>query len=279
MSLGYYTSGGDWFPLQWARYLIPLFALCIPLLWIAMAYLLRPPNRKVGIAWTGIAALLLVGSFLLPSRYPSQYYVTLFHDMVKSVDRWERIDRLAVLGQWLGKTLPPAATIASSELATVMYYAERDMVALLGVGSPYGAKTALQPLLSSPIVGKRRFPEVIERTRPDAIVLYEPISSTGYDRDRQLYIDVLKANLFGPAHVDINYYFAGRPEALTKLGYRHVTVAVDQYIVSYWVSDSAFAPHMAALAALGAVADGSLSFDYRVSSNHAKTYRIQNTCG
>jgi hypothetical protein len=198
--------------------------------------------------------------------------------MANSVDRWERTGRLAALGQWFGETLPPTATIASSELATMMYYANRDMVALLGTASSYGAKTTLQPLASSPIIGKRRFPEVIEKNKPDVIALYEPINSTGYDRVRQIYSDVIKTNIFGPAQVDINYYFAGDPRTLMKQGYRHITVAVDQYVVGYWVSANAYTFHKAALNALHATPDGYLTFDYNVSSINAKSYRIGNVC-
>ncbi len=107
----------------------------------------------------------------------------------------------------------------------------------------------------------------------------EPINSTiGYDRMRQIYSDVIKTNIFGPAQVDINYYFAGDPRTLMKQGYRHITVAVDQYVVSYWVSTNAYTFHKAALNALHATPEGYLSFDYNVSSIHAKSYRIGNVC-
>ncbi|MDC0985828.1 hypothetical protein OAS67_00805 [Alphaproteobacteria bacterium] len=278
LSTTYITGGGDWFPLQWARYWVPLFALALPLLLISITYLISLSTQKNRVYWLVLGGFLFGGTFMIPSHSENLYRATFKNDMMKSVDRWERTKRLSFIGQWFDKTLPQTSTIASSELATMMYYANRDLVALLGTTSAYGSRTPLQPLLSSPVVGKRRFPEVIEKVKPDVIALYEPINSTGYERDRQLYIDVVKSNLFGQAQIDINYYFAGDPNLLMKQGYRHVTVAVDQYVVSYWVSAKAYEYHMAALKALQAKPDGFLSFDYNVTAIHAKTYKSANTC-
>ena len=281
-SIPYILGGGDWFPFQWARYWMPLFVLFIPLLVVSFVKYANLKDKPINIYW------LIILAFLIPSKvhtkqenrklfWTNAYTVTI-KDLANSVDRWERTSRLSALGEFLNATTPKGSTIASSELATMMYAADRDMLALLGTSNPYGAKTALQPLASSPIIGKRRFPEVIQENYPGVIAFYEPISLTGIGRDRELYIDVLKKNLFGQAHMDIAYYFAGSPKSLETLGYRHITVAVDKYVVSYWLSPKIYDKSLEQLKSMGAVGDGKLYFKYRINNIHIKSLKTNNLC-
>jgi hypothetical protein len=281
-SIPYILGGGDWFPLQWARYWIPIFVLIIPMMIVSFFKYANLKKKPINIYW------LIIFAFLVPSKVHTKqenkelfwknFYIVTISDMANSVDRWERVSRLSALGEFLNATTPKNSVIASSEIATIMYAADRDMLALLGTTNPYGAKTALQPLLNSPIIGKRRFPEVIQENYPEVIALYEPIMMTGFTRDTQLYIDVLKSNLFGAAQIDINYYFAGSPKTLENLGYRHISVAVDTYVVSYWLSHKIYDKSLERLKIMGAVEDGKLYLQYRVNTHHVKSYKTNNLC-
>jgi hypothetical protein len=281
-SIPYVLGGGDWFPLNWARYWMPIFVLFIPLLAVSFFKYVNLKNKPINIYWLIILACL-VPSKVHTKQWNSELfwtnaYTDTIKDIANSADRWERISRFSALGEFLNATTPKGSVIASSELATIMYAADRDMLALLGTANPYGAKTALQPEAGSLVIGKRRFPEIIQEKYPGVIALYEPINHTGYRRNRELYVDVLKSNLFAPAHIDISYYFAGSPKSLENLGYRHITVAVDKYVVSYWLSPKIYDKSIEQLKSMGAVGDGKLYFTYYVNAIHVKSYKSNNLC-
>lgn len=95
-----------------------------------------------------------------------------------------RIQALSQLGNHLGQTTPESAVIGSSEIATIMFFAEREALDLLGVTN---LEIASSPLRQAPRFGqkftkknelpflifKRLNPDLLFQKRPDIFYAFD----------------------------------------------------------------------------------------------------------
>ncbi len=303
-SVPYLVGGGDWFPTSWARYLMPLILLTYFVLWANWS-LFAKSFRAGGRVLQPLMALLLViapfatafsspqsrvvDSALLTSRFSTQnafFFTrsTLEGGFLGSSPQgnptvnmpygwqWDRIQMLAFLGTFLKATTPESGSIASSEEATIMYYAHRDVVDLTGFSSPEIAFGKLDPLWQGDAMHRKRNPVVIAEYKPDIIALWEPAYLEGEPTDFKTdeaalrhYLDIYHRIGFSHWNWDIGYFRAGSYEYLRKLGYRPIVVGGPQAVMFYWVSNRIFDRHVAALQSLGCHAIGKKTLRYEVT--------------
>lgn len=182
--LPYYISGGDWFPSYWGRYLFPATLWCY-LLSTAIAHRVLS-TRPLPII---NPAILVFGVILVHSLWPIssnwKFFDHLFahrRTLAKihppTIGRGHyRIQHLSQLGLHLGAYTEPTDRIASSEVATIMYFARREALDLLGVANP---EIARSPVRDAPAL-LRRFPQaselpylIFKRIRPDILPKERP---------------------------------------------------------------------------------------------------------
>jgi hypothetical protein len=181
--LPYYLAGGDWFPSYWGRYLLP-FSLWVYLLSTALAYQTVRQSQELG-KWVWVFAALFLAQSLWPISSSWKYFDHLLSNRrtlakvhAPTIGRGHyRIQNLSQLGTHLGKTTRPSDVIASSEVATIMYFARREALDLLGVANPEIARSPVRGLPSL----LRRFPQdselpylIFKRIRPDIVPKNRP---------------------------------------------------------------------------------------------------------
>jgi len=151
-SLPYYLSGGDWFPPAWGRYLFPLTLFLIPTTWKLISTLTESRIKS----FVGV----FVFSLLVCSAAPTSSLIRLYQLMFShgsallSLNLKKRTENptyrphyLSQLGIHLKKSTQPQDKIGSSEMATLMYFSERDAVDFLGLTD---LELARQPLRETP---------------------------------------------------------------------------------------------------------------------------------
>ena len=266
----YFTGGGDWFPFPWNRYLMPftlLFTICA---WAFIYKAMTPRVRHQG-ARTAIALALIVSPYIWPAPNAFQ---TLYNDLRSSRNRWGRIDDLGFFGRYLGLTLPANAVIASPEMATVMYFAEHDLLDLLGIANPEVAYAPLDPLVPGDLMHRRHFPQAIDRHLPEVVGLWGmatlgPQDFPGFtpEQMKEELVQRFKEFYFTPAYYffnrwDIAHYRAGELSRLAGLGYHFLVVSTPEGFFNYFVHDKIYPAHVAAVTKLGGVALGKSTLSY-----------------
>lgn len=266
----YFTGGGDWFPFHWNRYLMPftlLFTICA---WVFIYNAVTPFVRRQG-ARTAIALALIIAPYLWPAPNAFQ---TAYHDLRASRDRWSRINDLGFFGRYLRLTLPGHAVIASPEMATVMYFAEHDLLDLLGIANPEVAYAPLDPLVPGDLMHRRHFPGTIDRHRPEVIGLWgmatlgpQDFSGIAPEQVKETLVRQFKEFYFTPAYYflnrwDIAHYRVGELSRLTGMGYHFLVVSTPEGFFNYLVHDTIYPAHTAALQKLGGVALGKSALSY-----------------
>jgi hypothetical protein len=271
----YYLSGGDWFPSYWGRYLLPfvLFTVCAA---VARALTLGPTlSARRRAALIGFPCVLLALHVLWPiSAYwklGEQFFAhrrTLARIHEPTIGRGHyRVQQLSQLGNHLQRTTDPGAVIASSEIATIMYFADRDALDLLGVTNAEVARAPLRPFPSL----LRRFPErselpylIFKRLQPSLLTRYRPPYLYTFDfmmRDLVEGIphdEVTDADLFlGLRRWEkklgglVDELYGGVP-AILGLGYRPFLVAyANDFTSLYFVSAAQAERHAQRLLSLG----------------------------
>jgi hypothetical protein len=240
--LPYYSGGGDWFPLSWNRYGMPfnlIFSITILIL-IFSAFFhglknwVRPASLIVFIGALSIGYKSTVidrGGKFLYSTLPSTTYPTDY--------RWSRVDNLASLGMFLRDTLPIDAVVSSPEVATIMYYSEREMIGLLGVGNTDITAMPFQPMKPGDILHRRRGYFSIYKSRPDVIALYEPVIKKDFRVARENLSATIKQSLeekvFSQGIVNIAFYRVGSFSSLQEMGYRHFTIVYPDRLFSLFI--------------------------------------------
>lgn len=247
--LPYFAGGGDWFPIFWNRYALPLNLILSISLLVLIHYFFTGNNfilLKSSIL-TCMGMTFIIFYSLVDPHNPDHFLNRTF--VVASQENgpklfgggnWIRIDRFSNLGQFLNQTLPLDATVASGEEATIMYFSKREMIGLLGVSNPEIAAMPLQPLTPGDNQHRRRAYAAIYRLRPDIIALNDPDQlgnfSDSHTRLEQVH-QTLQYDLFQQYYVDKNYYLVGSFEALKKMGYRHLTIVFDDRLFSLFVNE------------------------------------------
>lgn len=179
--LPYYLSGGDWFPPAWQRYLFPFsFLLYLSALNLFPSYInqnkLRPVSSLIPLT------LLVLSLFVFSWGSYNRFGESLFsHKTSLSGVRQRRLGKnnyrlnyLSRLGGHLEKSTTSDTVIASSELATIMFFSKREALDLLGVTNLEIAQSPIRsaPHLFSKATNKNELPFLIfKRLKPE--LLYE----------------------------------------------------------------------------------------------------------
>jgi hypothetical protein len=247
--LPYFIGGGDWFPISWNRYALPLnLILLITFLVMIFEFWKGRNSKLVKTSVLASMAVFFVINYLLVGQFNSSYYLS--HALTVTSQskgsqifvggNWIRIDRFANLGQFLNQSLPLDATVASGEEATIMYFSKREMIGLLGVSNPEITAMPFQPLSPGNIHHRRRAYASIYHLRPDVIALNDPDKlgdfSDPYSRLEKVH-QVIQNDLFQQYYVDKNYYLVGSFDALKKMGYHHLTLIFDDRVFSLFIND------------------------------------------
>lgn len=276
--LPYYLGGGDWFPPRWNRYGMP-FAIASVLL-LAVVF-----HRVIFSAFVGAAryvalyaslAALAVGYFQsMHVRSDNALAETVTSVVTSPTGRWNRIDDLASLGVFLRQALPPEAVIACPEEATVMYYAKREMLGLLGISNPEISQMPLQPMRPGDIMHRRRGVTSVHHRRPDILLLWEPFVTVQLNAGPDFMPTLrtaLQQKCFTRDMCTVAYYRVGSFQSLESLGYRHLTLCFADKVYSLFVHDNLLPLFVADLARADFVEMGTLELSYTLDSVVAGRY-------
>jgi hypothetical protein len=183
-SLPYYLSGGDWFPPAWGRYLFPFSFFCFLIGLISFSDVFSNANKPSGLSGPLLGIFLVAilyfpsGSFrrLGENLFTPKTSLSAIHN--KKTGRGnQRIHTLSRLGYHLRETTSPQTVIGSSELATLMFFAEREALDFLGVTNLEIAQSPLRsnPLLFSKASTQNELPHLIfKRTKPQLLHEKQP---------------------------------------------------------------------------------------------------------
>ncbi len=245
-TLAYYLSGGDWFP-YWIRYLFPFALTFLTLMFSVLSYAFNSLALKTRpVAGVTLVVAFLTYSLTTPAR------ATWVHEVaqLRVFPRGDaRISDLSKVGHHLGMTTRPSDEIASSELSTLMYFADRDALDLFGVSNP---EIYSRPLLIPAHCMMRRFRpfDLIDRHRP-AIVWPHSTYSTNFYTKAPLKEVLLQFKLNEHSVSEFNYdYFGGVPH-VQRLGYSFVGVQYADFFLAYLVSPEALGAHLKKMESLG----------------------------
>ena len=180
----YYLSGGDWFPPAWQRYLFPFsFFLYLSALCLFGDFV---SSSQIQAVYKLIPILLLSCSlfFFTWGSYNRLSENLFSHKTALSGMRQKRLGKnnyrlnyLSRLGNHLNHTTPPDSIIGSSELATIMFFAKRDALDLLGVTNLEIAKSPIRPAPNffSKVTNRNELPYLIfKRLKPDLLFEKRP---------------------------------------------------------------------------------------------------------
>ncbi len=251
-SAAYLSGGGNWLPVHWARYLTGFVALSYV---VALVLLLRLFDSEI-YRWAALLLFLLV-SYSVP--IPGNAFRAAWYQAQTTPLGWGRLDNLKILGEHLGQSLPEQAIIASPEIATVMHYAERDLLDLVGMTSPIIAAKEPEPFVvfardsERNLALKKRAPELIKQKKPAVILQWKM-----YFR-RQSFTDELqelKQTVFNGQRQRVAYYRVGSPAKSEALGYGQLVLLTPNRIYTYHLRNDLLEKHRAALSSLGFVSEG-----------------------
>ena len=271
----YYLSGGDWFPSYWGRYLLPFsFWLWITTVsaWICAWRQFEFQDRLRTLA---LPVAFALGSSLWPISSTWKFVdhvlshrrtLAMIHEPTIARGHY-RIQHLSRLGTLLGKTSEPSDRIGSSELATLMYFAQRDAVDMLGLTNAAIARSELRTLPSlfrrfpfrselPYLIFRRLRPDWLEKSRPEFLFTFDfmlrdqlpdvrPYELTAPELQRAL--DRWEKQLGGL----MDSLYGGIPSILRQ-GYSPVVVrAGEDFVALYFVHDKVRDRHFAALKQAG----------------------------
>jgi hypothetical protein len=276
--LPYYIGGGDWFPVGWNRYGMP-FNLILSITFMVLIYgvFFGGIKRFASASRSSIFCLCLYIIYLGSAQFLHENYMfTRLPTILQPAEgRWQRVDDLASLGQFLNSTLPLDSVVSSPEEATIMYFSEREMLGLLGVSNPDIVSMPLQPMRPGDLMHRRRGYNSIYLRRPDVIALYEPVVVGNFDNHPDLKVKIhtaLQNIMFDSAKVDIAYYRVGSFKALEKMGYRHISVSYNDRIFSLFISSKIYGIFIKNILSQGFIFLGTDSINYSVNPDLSKKY-------
>ncbi|MFU8798053.1 MAG: hypothetical protein ACNA7Y_05110 [Gammaproteobacteria bacterium] len=259
----YMIGGGDWFPTHWARYLAPMLVLLIASV-LPTTYIFIQ-----GRAFINPMLILLTIGILVSYKLPS---------FVNHIgNSWSRIDSLGTFGRFLDQTTEKKDVIASPEVATIMYFANRDLLDLLGVANRDIANSPLNPLsLPGDLLHRKRNFETIQNSLPTIIALYEMAFLVGPNSDSSTSEKIgafVQTQFLGQGMLDIAYYRAGSFDSLITLGYTPLSIRMANYLFFYWVHKSSLSYHIAQLRALGFSQLDSIKLHYKYSEHITSRFK------
>jgi len=265
-SLPYYVSGGDWFPAAWGRYLFPFaFFSFIK----AIGWCLDSRRSLISLDRPYIlgSCLLFMMIILLPfGSVPKIWQELLSHRSTlagltrkKGGQSNYRIQQLSQLGTHLFRTTPTDTVIASSEIATIMYFANRECLDLLGLTNIEIARSPLRTspqlfskLKSSPelpyLIFKRLNPDILFKHRPQIVYAFDFFLKDllkNEDLGAITESELVKAtSIWNRQFEKMNFTLFGGVERLQKAGYVPVIIQYgDTFHALYFVSEEAKKEH------------------------------------
>jgi hypothetical protein len=264
--LTYYSGGGDWFPITWSRYLMPFLLYGILLLISSLYIYTKLYFNRSNIVFALI--LIFITLLIATSEKKSNVYLNSVKDISSSYDRWGRVNNLAEYGEFLKATTPQSAIIGSPEVATIMYFAERDIYDLLGVANPEIARTKLNPRTPGDILHRKRNLESIKETPPSILALWEMAFTLPRDFKSNNLVEITKfvqGSALSQDMIDISYYRTGSYAFLESLGYKSLTIIEGEKLYFYWVHKSLWDEHSSMLEKNNFKSVGDIKLSYTVS--------------
>jgi hypothetical protein len=266
--LPYYFSGGDWLPNAWGRYLFPLVLFSVLL---AIAAFSQAFQQTEGTARATFVAILLVAFSInreIPYGPTERVENYLFHgrrilgdlSFIKKRRMNYRTHYLSQMGNHLAATTRPNEVLATSEIATISYFARRETLDLLGIANP---EIISQPLRPHPgfiqpakfemalphLIFKRVNLDLIPKYMPDYIYMFDLISENilrhvpfeELNNKNVLLAYVRWKNLFRQL---INTLYGGL-DRIIGLGYQpFIVVYQDGFCSLYFVAPHAVKEHI-----------------------------------
>lgn len=292
----YFMGGGDWFPPCWNRYMLPFTVTFYLMSGIAICCFVQNLFPR----W-GKCILLILAVFLIPiwmnfdpknsKQHFSGWFAaaaelapdpgvewlrSVFPRQSDSAYKWQRIDYLSACGSFLGKTTPENAVVCSPEMATLMYFADRELLDMCGMANPRIAVSDFDPMGQGDLTQRKRAPYLIKEKLPEIIAMWDlgtPLPEQFFqDVNAQKACSLLKEKQFTQPKVNSAFYRFGPISNLEKLGYRHVAVITKSYMFNYYVHSKIWAYHMNALKKLNVELIGEGSIPYQVSPEVAERY-------
>jgi hypothetical protein len=267
--LSYHIGGGDWFPIIWSRYTLPSHMFSWLTLLISMGLIIN--TYKSWARYLTISLCIIVITHLGNSGAYRQARVEILSPGL----RWERIDSLASFGEFLKMTSEQSSVIASPEVATIMFFAERDVLDLLGVANPEVAKSPLNPISPGDLIHRKRNPKTIYDHRPGFIAFWGCESTPDFDYTAATHdkiADFIGKNSLSNSMINVAAYRGGSMQKLVELGYKNVTVFVGQRAFNYFVSKDIYEGHLDKLKVLGINPTQAVSIKYEVSKDFLKKF-------
>jgi len=268
----YYLSGGDWFPPAWGRYLFPFCFFCFI---FALKIFLGSENRQ----YLTVSNALGFVFFLLIISFPFSSSKRVFEGLLSHRSslsgihqkKWGKVNfrthTLSQLGTHLKATTPSHAVIGSSEIATIMYFAGRETLDLLGVTNK---DIAFAPLRSSPdfnmkFSGRNELPYLIfKRLNPDLIYKERPYIFYAFDFIPTDLIELSNFEIVSVSHLKralsiwekkferLNSTLFGGLEKLLKNGYEPVLIKRGERFYSlYFINSDKRDEHFSLMRNLG----------------------------
>lgn len=276
--LPYYIGGGDWFSIRWNRYGLP-FNVILVLTFMTLLYgaFFLGLNKWLGRFGLLIFCFSLTIGYQRSAQFRPENFLfsTLPAVMQSNNGRWERVDKLASLGQFLHEFLPADAVVSSPEEATIMYFSKREMMGLLGVSNPEMTDMPFQPISPGDILHRKRGYASVYKNRPDVIALYEPVVTGNFEDDPALKNKIqhtLHNDIFSNGQVNIAYYRVGSFRALEKMGYRHISIFYSDRLFSLFINDRIYNDVVKNMTAKGFTYFGSDMITYSVDPELSKKY-------
>ncbi len=271
-TIPYYLSGGDWFPAAWGRYLLPMTLFLTVSTWKLIS-VLETQKKQL---FTAILCFTLFVCALARTSSVIKLYELLFShgSALLSLNLKSRTENpayrphyLSQLGLHLKKISRPNDKIGSSELATLMYFSERDAVDFLGLTD---LALARNPSRDTPLF-VRKNPKsaelpllIFKRLAPERLRTNLPAYLYTFDFMIEILMD--QKSIEGWSNHD--YFHAihrwekkfkglvdplyGGIATIMQLGYLPIIVAYDNdFCALYFVHQNRFKEHQERLNSLG----------------------------
>ncbi len=273
-SLPYYLSGGDWFPPAWGRYLLPLTLYLGLVAWKIISQIEKTKSNPL--------LLTFVFGIIICAAAPTSSLIRVYELMFShgsallSLNLKKRTENptyrphyLSQLGFHLKNSTNPSDRIGSSELATLMYYSERDAVDFLGLTD---LKLAHMPLRKTPafarknpkaaelplLIFKRIAPERVAELKPEYLYLFDFMIEILMDQKNTS--DWNDHDYFKALHrweakfKDLVTPLYGGVGQLLELGYIPIVVSYDHdFCALYFVRQDHLSIHQKRLSELGLI--------------------------
>jgi hypothetical protein len=150
-------SGGDWFPVFWQRYTLPVT--------VAGALFLASKIIEQGVDRRALIVTILAPIVLL------QWSLAPLAGGIEPIPP-SRASCLSTLGIELKKLFPDKVGIGTPELNTVAFYADQPVLDLIGLAGSNLARTPALPLSPGDVLHRKHDPNAVRSMKPGILYLY-----------------------------------------------------------------------------------------------------------